>query len=84
MKVYFFTRNEIPSNKGYTTLTGVGNAAGIKSPSLSTGKRVFLRDGVVIRIHELEVVKLKRNGEHWRPSQTYLAPVKQLCKFDMT
>jgi len=60
MKVYAIDVNGIINEKAPTNLKDVARLSGINESSLYKGRRVFIKDGDVIRIHELKVVKTKR------------------------
>ncbi len=60
MKAYAIDLDGIIQTKAATNLKEVARLSGVNDSSLYKGRRVFIRDGVVIRIHELNVIKTKR------------------------
>jgi transposase-like protein len=60
MKAYAISIDGIIQTKAPTNLKDVAKRSGINESSLYKGRRVFIKDGVVIRIHELNVIKAKR------------------------
>lgn len=60
MTAYAIDTNGIIDTKAFTSLRYVSKATGINESSLYKGRRVFIRDGDVIRIHELKIIKAKK------------------------
>ena len=60
MTAYAIDTNGIIDTKAFTSLREVAKRTNLSESSLYKGRRVFIRDGDVIRIHELKIIKSKK------------------------
>ena len=47
----------------YTTLTAACNVAGVPLESARKGKRIWIKENDFVMITEVELVKMKKNGQ---------------------
>lgn len=63
MKVYVGLKDLEIYTLAYTSLISICKDLGVSYNSASTGKRVWVKDGVIIQIKDVEVVKIKNRGK---------------------